>query len=146
VEPTWRLFGMVAERLALARNEPALRVTAALASAIGRLPTRVLASALHAQADSVDFAATTLPGLHAPRHICDARIDAIYPFGPRLGCPINLSALGNDDRLDIGIALDPAAITAPETLRDDIDNAFNELAANAARANSTLHAVETPTA
>jgi WS/DGAT/MGAT family acyltransferase len=139
-----RLFGMVAERLAQARAEPALRLTAALATAIGRLPTRLLLPALHAQADSVDFAATTLPGLHGPRHICGAAIEAVYPFGPRLGCPVNLTALGNEDRLDIGLAIDPSAITAPGTFRHDLVEAFDDFDTKRT-ANASLHVVDAPT-
>jgi diacylglycerol O-acyltransferase len=120
-----RQFGVIADRLAQARSEPALRLTAALASAISRLPTRMLLPALHAQADSVDFAATTLPGLRGSRHICGSFIEASYPFGPRLGCPLNLTAFGNADRLDVGIALDPGAITEPEVLLGCILEAYH---------------------
>jgi diacylglycerol O-acyltransferase / wax synthase len=65
-------FGVVGERLARARNEPALRITSALAMAIGRMPNRLLVPALHAQADTVDFAASTVPAGRAPHHICGA--------------------------------------------------------------------------
>ena len=109
-------FGVVVERLAQARREPALQVASTLAATLGRLPTRLLLPALHAQADSVDFAATALPGLRGPRHVCGSLIEAIYPLGPRLGCPMNITAFGNDDRLDVGIALDPAALEQPDLL------------------------------
>ena len=59
-------------------------VASTLAATLGRLPTRLLLPALHAQADSVDFAATALPGLRGPRHICGSLIEASYPLGPRL--------------------------------------------------------------
>jgi diacylglycerol O-acyltransferase / wax synthase len=117
-------FGVVGERLARARSEPALRVTETLALAIGRLPNRVLIPALHAQADTVDFAATTLPGTRGPRHICGATIEESYPFGPRLGCPLNISAFGNQDRLDVGLVFDPAAIVDPGGLLDCLKTAF----------------------
>jgi hypothetical protein len=119
-----RQFGVIADRLAQARSEPALRLAATLASTISRMPTRVLLPALHAQADSVDFAATTLPGLRGSRHICGSLVEASYPFGPRLGCPVNLTAFGNADRLDVGIALDPGAIAEPEVLLGCIHEAF----------------------
>jgi diacylglycerol O-acyltransferase / wax synthase len=118
-------FGVVGERLARAHNEPALRVTSALAMTIGRMPNRLLVPALHAQADTVDFAATTVPGSRAPRQICGVAVEQSYPFGPRLGCPVNISAFGNDDRLDIGITLDPFAITEPEVLLDCLQTAFS---------------------
>ncbi len=127
-------FGVVGERLARARNEPALQITSALAMTMGRLPNRLLIPALHAQADTVDFAATAVPGGRAPRHVCGATVEQSYPFGPRLGCPINISALGNDDRLDIGIALDASAITEPESLLECLQTAFSGFASTPAKA------------
>ena len=117
-------FGVVAERLARARSEPALTLTSTLAATLGRLPARLLIPALHAQADTVDFAATTLPGHRRTSHVCGAAIDQSYPFGPRLGCPINISAFGNEDRLDVGIALDATTILEPEVLIDSLRTAF----------------------
>jgi hypothetical protein len=117
-------FGVVAERLARARSEPALTLTSTLAATLGRLPARLLIPALHAQADTVDFAATTLPGHRRTSHICGAAIQQSYPFGPRLGCPINISAFGNEDRLDVGIALDATTILEPEVLIDSLRAAF----------------------
>ncbi|HEY5877158.1 MAG TPA: WS/DGAT domain-containing protein, partial [Ilumatobacteraceae bacterium] len=118
-------FGVVVERLAQARREPALHVASTLAATLGRLPTRLLAPALQAQADSVDFAATAVPGLRGVRHICGARIETSYPLGPRLGCPMNITAFGNDDRLDVGIALDPASLTQPDFLIECLTDAFD---------------------
>jgi diacylglycerol O-acyltransferase / wax synthase len=121
-------FGVVAERLARARSEPALRLTSTLAATLGRLPARLLIPALHAQADTVDFAATTLPGSRRQPHLCGAAVEHSYPFGPRLGCPINISAFGNEDRLDVGIALDPATIVEPDALLDCLTSAFKGFA------------------
>lgn len=117
-------FGVVAERLDQARKEPALRVASALATSFRFLPTRLLSAALQAQAESVDFAATAVPGLRGQRHICGSLIEAAYPLGPRLGCPLNISALGNEDRLDIGIALDSSVIRQPDVLIESLTEAF----------------------
>jgi WS/DGAT/MGAT family acyltransferase len=125
-------FGVVAERLGRVRREPAVQLTSAVASTIGRLPTRLLVAAVQAQARSVDFAATTLPGFHGQRHICGALIERCYPFGPRLGCPVNISAFGNDDRLDVGIALDPSAITEPKIALECFATAFERFVAQRA--------------
>ncbi|MGO9877551.1 MAG: wax ester/triacylglycerol synthase domain-containing protein [Acidimicrobiia bacterium] len=135
-----RQFGVIAERLAQARREPALQLTNALAWTIGRLPTRLLLPALQAQADSVDFAATALPGLHRPRHVCGALVEATYPFGPRLGCPVSFTAFGNGDRLDIGIALDPAAIPEPQPFLDSMTKAIESFvpATHVSSANAPL--------
>jgi WS/DGAT/MGAT family acyltransferase len=118
-------FGIVVERLAQARKEPALQVASRVAQTLGRLPTRMLLPALHAQADSVDFAATALPGLPGERHLCGALVEGTYPLGPRLGCPMNITAFGNEDRLDVGIAIDPSAITEPEYLIECLTRSFD---------------------
>ena len=41
---------------------------------------------------------------------------------------MNLTAFGNEDRLDVGIALDPAAITEPAVFLECLDEAFAALA------------------
>ena len=125
-------FGVVVERLAQARREPALQIASTVAATLGRLPNRLLLPALHAQADSVDFAATALPGLRGSRHVCGSSIEAIYPLGPRLGCPMNITALGNADRLDVGIALDAAVVERPDLLIECLREAFDSYVTTAA--------------
>jgi len=118
------LFGVVSERLTRARHEPALHVTELLTSAISRLPTRFLASTMRAQANTVDFVATSLPGIRGVRKIGGAVIEKSFPFGPRLGSLVNITGYGIDDRLDIGVALDPSAIAEPELLIECMIKAF----------------------
>ena len=121
-------FEIVADRLASARVEPALRFADVLASTISRFPTEVVIPALHAQVGTVDFSATAIPGLRGSGRICGARIETSYPFGPRLGCPVNFTAFATKDRLDVGVALDPAAITEPAVFLECVAEAFAELA------------------
>jgi diacylglycerol O-acyltransferase len=128
-EPVGPHFDIVADRLSRARVEPALQFAPVLASTISHLPAQALIPFLHAQAGTVDFAATAIPGFRGSGQICGARIETSYPFGPRLGCPVNLTAFGNKDRLDVGIALDPAAITEPAVFLECLDEAFAKLAA-----------------
>jgi WS/DGAT/MGAT family acyltransferase len=122
------LFGVVAERLARARREPALHTTQLLASAVSRLPARVLMPLMRSQAHSVDFVATSLPGTRGVRKICGAVVEQSFPFGPRLGCLMNITGFAVDDRLDIGICLDPTAITEPDLLVQMIQSAFEGFA------------------
>jgi hypothetical protein len=122
-----RQFGIVRERLSQARHEPALRVTAAVASTLSLLPNRLLLPALNTQADSIDLSVTTLPGLRGKPTLCGVDVRTAYPFGPRLGIPLNITAFGSHSDLDIGIALDPAAITDPDGFRDCLVEAFDRL-------------------
>jgi len=130
-------FGIVSERLARARHEPALRLTSSIATALARLPNRLLLPALHSQARSVDFAATSFPGLRGLHSICGAEIQQSYPFGPRLGCLMNVTGFAIGDRLDVGITLDPAAINHPELLVSSITEAFEHFTTAAAEENAT---------
>ena len=61
-----------------------------------------------------------------PRSAPDLRGEVVgsYPFGPRLGCLMNIAAFGNDDRLDVGIALDATAIAEPDFLLEAFRTAF----------------------
>ena len=56
--------------------------------------------------------------------MCGSAIERIYPLGPRLGSPLNITAFGNGDRLDAGIALDPSAIIDPDLLVECLEAAF----------------------
>jgi WS/DGAT/MGAT family acyltransferase len=122
-----RQFGIVRERLAQARHEPALRLTAALASSLSRLPNRLLLPAIQAQLETIDLAVTAIPGLHGSPTLCGAAIKRAYPMGPRLGIPLNITAFGNNGRLDIGIAVDPAAITDPGGFHDCLIEVLDQL-------------------
>ena len=105
-----------------------MRVTSSIAAAVSRLPTRVLLPALVAQARSVDFVATAFPGLRGARTLCGAQVVESYPFGPRLGCLVNVTGFGNGDRLDVGITLDPVAIEDPDLLLECLSHAFRAFA------------------
>src|SRR4051794_16289378 len=126
-----RQFGIISERLAMARHEPALRITDAVVSAVSLLPNRVLLPALQTQLNAIDLAATTIPGVRGRHHLGGAAIEAAFPMGPRLGVPLNVTAFGTGSRLDIGITLDTAAITVPESFRECLEEAFHRLSGHA---------------
>jgi WS/DGAT/MGAT family acyltransferase len=124
-------FGIIVERLAQARREPALRMVSRIATTLGRLPSSLLLPAMHSQARSVDFAATALPGIRTERRLCGATIESAHPLGPRLGCPLNVTALGNSDRLDVGISLDKEAFSDREELVRCLRQALDDYCAAA---------------
>jgi hypothetical protein len=126
-EPPGPFFGVVAERLQNARREPSVPLTSPVAAAVSLLPARALLPVVRAQARSVDFVATCFAGLRGARTLCGVTVHESYPFGPRLGCLVNLTAFGNGDRLDVGITFDPVAISEPNTLLDCLSAAFRNL-------------------
>ena len=123
-DPTERL---VRTRRALedVAAEPGISLAESLAGLISLLPPALLVPALRAQAGTVDFAASVVPGLRSERWMAGARVEGSWPMGPRVGCAVNLTLLTFGDRLDLGINLDPAAVTDPgaflECLRDSFD-------------------------
>jgi WS/DGAT/MGAT family acyltransferase len=142
-EPAGPYFGAVADRIEKARQEPSVPLTTPVASAVSLLPTRALLPIVRAQARSVDFVATCFSGLRHARTLCGVAVHESYPFGPRLGCLMNVTAFGNGDRLDVGVTLDSVAIAEPDVLLECLETAFRSLAGTRDRPASRTRAART---
>jgi diacylglycerol O-acyltransferase len=123
-----------AERLLRTRDvlrevaaEPGMSLAESLAGLLTLLPPPVLVPALRAQAHTVDFTASIVPGLRSSRYLGGARVEASWPMGPRVGCAVNLTLLAYDYRLYLGINLDPAAITDPQAFMSCLETSFEDL-------------------
>ena len=77
------MFAEVHDRLAMAKQEPALTALDGLAGLAMLLPTAFLVAFTRNQARTIDFAASNLRGSPLPLYLAGARIVASYPFGPR---------------------------------------------------------------
>jgi diacylglycerol O-acyltransferase len=117
----------VSRTLAAVVAEPGLTMADGLAGLISLLPASVLVPTLRAQARTVDFAASIVPGLRSGRFMAGAPVEASWPMGPRVGCAVNFTLLTCDDRLHLGINLDPAAVTDPATLMECLAESFGDL-------------------
>lgn len=122
-------FARVAERLTAVRQEPALGATGSLAGLLAPLPTSLLVVLTRSQARTIDFATSNLRGSPVDLYVGGARIAANFPMGPRTGCALNVTLLSYRGSLDIGINLDPAAVTDPDALLECIDESFADLLA-----------------
>ncbi len=116
--------GQVLEALS---GEPGFDLAEPLSGLISLLPASLLAPALRAQAATVDFATSIVPGLRSQRYLAGARVLASWPLGPRVGCAVNLTLLTCGDRLDLGVNLDPAAVGDPEAFMECLDDSFAAL-------------------
>ena len=123
-----------AERVAAVRRsldgvatEPGLTMAEPLAGLFSLLPASVLVPALRAQVRTVDFAASIVPGLRSGRFMAGAPVEASWPMGPRVGCAVNFTLLTCDDRLHLGVNLDPAAVTDPAALMECLAESFADL-------------------
>lgn len=113
--------------LATVAAEPGLTMADGLAGLISLLPASVLVPALRAQAHTVDFAASIVPGLRSGRFMAGAPVEASWPMGPRVGCAVNFTLLTCDDRLHLGVNLDPAAVTDAAALMECVTESFEDL-------------------
>jgi diacylglycerol O-acyltransferase / wax synthase len=120
-------FQVVRERLAGTRTEPAVSAAGSLAGLLTTLPTSVLVAVTRSQARTIDFATSNLRGSPVDLYLAGARIDANFPMGPRAGCGVNVTLLSYCDSLDMGINLDPAAVSDAATLLDCFDESFGAL-------------------
>jgi WS/DGAT/MGAT family acyltransferase len=120
-------FQRVHERLHGLRNEPAVTAAGSLAGVLSALPSSMLVALTRSQARTIDFATSNLRGSPVDLYLGGARIDANYPMGPRAGCALNVTLLSYLDSLDMGINIDPAAVSDPATLLDCLDESFGAL-------------------
>ena len=121
------LFAAVREQLSAARNESAIGAAEGLAVVLTPLPTAFLVAMTRAQARTTDFAATNLRGSPVPLYIAGERVIASYPFGPRTNTALNATLLSYGDDLNLGLNIDPAAITDIDHFMADIAYSFEEL-------------------
>lgn len=125
-------FELVHARLSATRHEPALGLVEELAGLIGVLPTSVLVNIARAQARTLDFVTSNLRGSPVPLHLAGRRIEASVPFGPRIGSALNVTLFSYTDEMQLGLNLDPVAVTRPGLLLDCLSESFAALLALAA--------------
>jgi len=124
-------FERTHEVLAGTRREPALRAVDTLAGLISSMPTSILVAATRSQANTIDFATSNLRGSPIDLYMGGSRIVANFPFGPRAGCALNVTVLSYGGRMNMGLNLDPVAVTDPVALLECFDEAFDALLAHA---------------
>jgi diacylglycerol O-acyltransferase / wax synthase len=120
-------FKLVHERLRGLRDEPAVSAASSLAGFLVALPTSMLVALTRSQARTTDFATSNLRGSPVDLYLGGARIEANYPMGPRAACALNVTLLSYRDSLDMGINIDPAAVSDPATMLDCLDESFGAL-------------------
>ena len=95
------------------------------------LPTSVVTSTARAAASRIDFATSNLRGAPFPIFISGAEVTATIPMGPVAGTGANVTALSMNGNFDIGLFVDPAAITEPEEFRRHVEESFADMLAAA---------------
>jgi diacylglycerol O-acyltransferase len=122
---------LVHELVVTARGEPALDVFGLLAPALTRLPMSLVARVYAAQTTRLDLQASNVAGLPYPAYLAGARIDRMLPFGPLPGCAVMATLLSYAGTCEVGLNIDPAAVTEPELFVDCVEQGVAEVLATA---------------
>ncbi|MDQ1396189.1 MAG: hypothetical protein QOG64_1448 [Acidimicrobiaceae bacterium] len=101
----------------------------AVAGVANLLPTSVTTRVARQQAAKIDLATSNLRGAPMQTYIAGAKVLAGILLGPVAGTAANLTTVSQNGSLDMGLFVDPAAITDPAGLRGNIDDAYRELIA-----------------
>ena len=102
---------------------------AALAPVVNLLPIPLMTGMARDQAGHIDFATSNLPGFPSETFVAGAKTLHAYPFGPVAGTAFNLTMMSTNDVLDLGLNIDPAAVTDPELLVALLEAAYADLLA-----------------
>ncbi|MEO1056721.1 MAG: wax ester/triacylglycerol synthase domain-containing protein [Actinomycetota bacterium] len=120
-------FAAVAAAVAHARAAGSDSLVDAAAALGAALPTSLIGRFALAQSRSVDVATSNVRGAPVDTYVAGAHVVANVPIGPLLGVPVNLTALSQRNRFDVGIHMDPAAIAEPDLFARCVDAAFVRL-------------------
>ena len=126
-------FAAVAESLGAVRERSRGGGLEPLARVAGLLPVSALTRIARMQGQSVDFATSNVRGAGVPLYVAGSKVLANHPLGPLGGVAVNVTMLGYDHRLDMGIHLDEAAVGNPDLLVSCLRDAVAELCAMAPR-------------
>ena len=102
---------------------------ASVAAVANLLPISMVTGLARNQTRHIDFATSNLPGLTAETFVAGARTLHSYPFGPVAGTAFNLTMLSMAGVLDLGVNIDPAAVTEPALMASCLEAAYADLLA-----------------
>ncbi len=109
-----------------ATSGEAMELAAGLAT---MLPDSMIAKAGRTRAAKHDWATSNLRGAPIPIFVAGGQITHMYPVGPLGGTAFNLTAMSYNGNLHFGVFIDPRAVEDPESLRQQLVQAYNDLLA-----------------
>jgi hypothetical protein len=105
------------------------------------LPTSLLTSVARSQTAHMDFATSNIRGAPVPTYVSGARILWTGTLGPVAGTAFNLTAMSYDGSFDMGLHVDPVAVSDCDDLSRCIEAGFRELLAAGGQTLPTGHEV-----
>jgi diacylglycerol O-acyltransferase / wax synthase len=102
---------------------------AAVATLANLVPVPLMTSFIRSQARHIDFGTTNVAGFPGDTYVAGARTLHVFVFGPLAGTAFFVTQLSVAGSLDIGLHLDPAAVTDPALLRSLLEDSYRDLIA-----------------
>lgn len=130
VEPLVRMR-RIHELVADLRAEPALGIGEPLAGLLRRLPSSVGTIMFGGVLRGSDLITTNVPGSPIPLYSAGTRVERLVAFAPLLGAAVNLSLISYCGQMNIGVNMDPAAVTNRELLVQCLRDGWDEVLATA---------------
>ncbi|HMK12593.1 MAG TPA: wax ester/triacylglycerol synthase domain-containing protein [Acidimicrobiales bacterium] len=100
---------------------------ATVAPVANLLPTWMVTNIIRSQAAHIDFATSNLPGFLGDTWVAGARTLHTYGWGPVVGTAFNITQVSMAGHLDIGVHVDPAAVTEPLLLQSCLEESYRDL-------------------
>jgi WS/DGAT/MGAT family acyltransferase len=127
------------ERLYEIVHEPANALVEPMANAINRLPTTFSTALFGSMMKGLDFQASNVPGSPFRLYLCGVPVTLMVPFGPMAGAAANITLLSYVEELNIGVNVDPAAVTNPTQYVACLRQAYDEIMAVGTHPRSRRH-------
>lgn len=125
-EPTARIAAIQGV-IAAARSEPALGFLDLLAPVLQALPGAVLTRIAGEMAGAIDVQASNLGAVGRELYLAGARVEGVYPMGPRPGVAAMVTLVSYDGICCIAANLDPESITDTPAFLECLHEGFDEV-------------------
>jgi WS/DGAT/MGAT family acyltransferase len=111
------------------RDEPAMPWIEEITNVLGALPSSLTNNLFGAMQKTTDFTTSNVRGPRRTTWMSGAQIVSFMPFGPLAGASINVTAFSYDGVMNVGINMDPAAVSQPKLLVECLKGGFEEVLA-----------------
>jgi WS/DGAT/MGAT family acyltransferase len=111
------------------RAEPALGFLDVLAPAMTVLPTAAVTELSSSLTATTDIQASNIPGVTEPVYLAGARVEGIYPLGPRPGIAAMITMLSYAGTGCVGFTVEPSLAADRERLEQCVQDGFDEVLA-----------------
>lgn len=119
----------VHEAVTQLRSEPAVAAMDAITDLLQHVPAPLAIRGLSKHAEQVDLHASNLAGAPCDVYLAGVRVASMVPFGPLTGVPVMSVLLSYNGTCQIGLTIDPAAVTKPDLFLHCLRDSFAELTA-----------------